>query len=78
MSIWTDLLFLHGYLVRPVEDPPAASDTTPTRPAIEPREIRTLPSGRPSKPSAQVTALKPRRTVEQDARLLRELWGAYR
>jgi hypothetical protein len=64
MSIWTDLLFLHGFLVRPVEDLGLGPTTTPTPPAAERRKLKLIPTARPVQ----------RRTVEQEARLLRELW----
>jgi hypothetical protein len=75
MSIWTDLLFLHGFLVRPAESLPSAPATTPTRPRVERRPLKLIPPAGPPAHSAPAPVVKPRRSVEQEAQFLRELWG---
>jgi hypothetical protein len=75
MSIWTDLLSLHGFLIRPVEDLPSAPAMPPTPPVVERRTLNLIWPARPSPGSAPGKVVKPRRSVEQEAQFLRELWG---
>ena len=85
MSIWTDLLLLHGHLVRLPEDLPAAPASTPTPPAVERHKLRIFRLGRPAPhrtpggDSSESPGFwswgKPQPSVEQEARLLRELWA---
>jgi hypothetical protein len=74
MSIWTDLLFLHGFLVRPVKDLPSAPATTPTQPRVEPRPLKLIRPA-PPRPVSALGAFMKRRSIEQEAQFLRELWG---